>query len=440
MSLSDEFCCERGGERVRQVNSERYQETYYEDTLSNGLKVILWEKKHYEKSLFMLVTPFGAVDIIQENQAGECIHHPIGVAHFLEHKMFAMKDQDVMNLFSDMGANVNAFTSYQETAYYASTTSDPTAPLNLLLDFVQELDVDETSVEKEKGIIVSELHMYKEMSDQRLLMEVYSSLYQNHPLRYDIGGDDESVMGTSVADLYRSYEMNYHPANMVLICVSGHDPQELLNIIKENQEGKKFSSAQRITTLPIIEPEQVAREHFTFHMDVSVPKIAVAYKLRGIKDPYERLRKEWAIRFLLDANFTTLYPDYQLWLDQEIINDYCGSDIDIGEDYATVMFYAESERVDDFVALCENCMNRIMNAELSDEVLEQLKRRYYAQSIRSMNSFDEIAISYVRSMFMHTDYFKTLDLLHELQQKDIMEAARYIAKDHRAIVELLPNK
>ena len=50
-----------------------------------------------------------------------------------------------MNLFSDMGANVNAFTSYQETVYYASTSGEVEDVLNLLLDFVQELEIDEAS-------------------------------------------------------------------------------------------------------------------------------------------------------------------------------------------------------------------------------------------------------------------------------------------------------
>ena len=62
----------------------------------------------------------------------------------------------------------NAFTSYGETAYYFSTSEDVREPLNLLLDFVQDLDISDASVEKEKGIIVSELNMYLQMSDNRL--------------------------------------------------------------------------------------------------------------------------------------------------------------------------------------------------------------------------------------------------------------------------------
>ena len=54
-------------------------------------------------------------DRVDEN--GKEYHFPAGIAHFLEHKMFEMKDGDVMDAFSTMGANVNAFTSYTAVSY-----------------------------------------------------------------------------------------------------------------------------------------------------------------------------------------------------------------------------------------------------------------------------------------------------------------------------------
>ena len=93
------------------VENKRYKESYVEEVLDNGLHVVLWQKPDYEKSLFMLATPLGAMDIKQIDEHGNTIEYPAGIAHFLEHKMFEMKDGDVMDMFSSMGANVNAFTS-----------------------------------------------------------------------------------------------------------------------------------------------------------------------------------------------------------------------------------------------------------------------------------------------------------------------------------------
>lgn len=425
---------------MKKISNERYQETYYEETLENGLHVVLWQKPKYQKSLFMMSTPLGAMDIKQVDEQGKIYEYPLGIAHFLEHKMFAMQDHDVMEEFSQMGANVNAFTSYHETAYYTSTTGDPLPPLQLLMDFVQELDINEATVEKEKGIIIQELHMYKEMSDQRLLMETYASLFHQHPMRYDIGGDDESVSATTVEKLEECYRLNYHPSRMILIGVSGQEPEVLMKVIRENQANKHFSEIQPIHRRKVEEPVSVYRPCYTFHMDVSMPKYCVAYKLNGILDAKKRTQVEWALRILLDANFTTLYPEYQEWLNKGIINDYCGSDADFGEDYGTIMFYGETTQKDAFLQLCEECMKRISRVEIKQEVLEQLQRRYYAQNIRSLNSFDDIAISYVRAKFDQMDPFASLTILNQISMENLADAAGYVCDTHKTVTELLPKE
>ena len=67
---------------------------------------------------------------------GRAYDTPAGVAHYLEHKMFEMPDRDVMQEFSALGANPNAFTSYNMTAYYFTCTEHFEACLELLLTFV----------------------------------------------------------------------------------------------------------------------------------------------------------------------------------------------------------------------------------------------------------------------------------------------------------------
>ncbi|MCR0206161.1 insulinase family protein [[Clostridium] innocuum] len=425
---------------MKTITNKRYGESYVEETLENGLHVVLWQKPEYEKSLFMMATPLGAMDMKQVNEQGKELHFPAGIAHFLEHKMFEMGDTDVMDLFSRMGASVNAFTSYTETAYYFSTTSDVAVPLNLLLDFVQELDISEESVEKEKGIIIQELHMYKEMSDSRLLMETFSSLYQQHPLRYDIGGDDESVNSITLQQLQDCYQLNYHPGSMILVGVSKENPKKLLELIKENQRKKSFAPISSVKRLAYTEPEEPARESFSFTMDVSVPKLSYACKLQGVEDVYERTKAEWCIKIMLDAVFSSLNPKFQHWLDEGIINDYVGSEVDLGKDYGMVMFYAETKKKEEFLAIVKESLYRIAAADISQELLDQLKNRYFGQSVRSLNSFDDIAITYVRSYFDHADFFRILDTLYEITLEDIQTVCAALKDAHTTLVELLPEK
>ena len=419
--------------------NKRYQESYVEETLDNGLHVVLWQKPDYAKSLFMMATPLGALDMKQKDENGKEYDFPAGIAHFLEHKMFEMEDGDVMDLFSNMGANVNAFTSYTETVYYFSTTADVIQPLHLLLDFVQDLSITKESVEKEKGIIIQELNMYKQMSDQRLLMETFSSLYKHHPLRYDIGGDAESVTSITLEQLKQCYDINYHPGKMILVGVSAQNPEVLLKEIKKNQQAKTFPAGKKVIRMMQEEPYEQARKDFEFQMDVSMPKLSIAYKMRGVEDIYERIKKEWAIRMVLDATFSSLNPDFQKWLDEGIINDFVGSDVDLGKDYGMMMFYSETNKKEAFLAIVKDIVQKIKQEGISESLLEQLKKRYYGQSLRSLNCFDDIAITMVRNYFDQSDFFASMDVLYDITLQDVKDACQMIDVDNFCVIDLLPE-
>lgn len=425
---------------MKKITNEKYQETYFEETLNNGLHVVLWHKPGFEKSYFMIATPLGALDMEQVDESGREIAFPAGIAHFLEHKMFEDETCDIMDKFSKMGANVNAFTSYTETAYYFSTSADPIKPLQLLLELAQNLHISEASVEKEKGIIIQELNMYKQMSDSRLLMETFTSLFAKHPLRFDIGGDDESVTSITYDQLQECYRLNYHPSKMILIGVSGHDPEKLMNEIRSDQDQREFSPVAHVTRKSYEEPKEVARSSYCFEMDVTTPKLAVAYKLEGIADWKERLKQEWAFRILLDAAFTSLNPDYQQWLDEKMINDYFGYDADFGEDYGFLMFYNETDAIEQFRDFIHSTLKKVRETGIQEATLNQLKRRYFGQAVRSLNNFDEIAVTYMRNYFSHIDFFETMDMAMQITLDDLWKAMDQIDPSQEAVVTILPKK
>ena len=114
----------------------KLDETVCRETLENGLTVAVVPRKGFTKSLAYFVTDYGAIHK-DYCFGGETYHAPAGVAHYLEHKLFDMPgDRDVSAEFAAMGAMTNAFTSYDMTAYYFSTTEHFPECLRLLLEFV----------------------------------------------------------------------------------------------------------------------------------------------------------------------------------------------------------------------------------------------------------------------------------------------------------------
>ena len=121
---------------MNQITDRLLNETYMEEVLPNGLDVIVWHKPLFTSSHVMFATPYGSLDREQTDPAGVHYQFPAGIAHFLEHKLFESDERDVMEEFSRLGANVNAYTSFEKTAcYFETAAGDISAPLNLLLDF-----------------------------------------------------------------------------------------------------------------------------------------------------------------------------------------------------------------------------------------------------------------------------------------------------------------
>lgn len=418
------------------IRNSRFQETYCEETLENGLKVIIWQTPGFNKSFFLMGTPLGGLDLKQEDEDGKYYEFPAGIAHFLEHKMFEKGNMDVMDEFSAMGANVNAFTSYSETAYYFSTTQDPIKPLNLLLDFVQELDISETSVEKEKGIIVQELEMYQQMSEVRIINETLQSIYSKHPLVHDIGGDNESVKGITKQQLDTCYKLNYHPSKMILVCVTSYDCHTLMNEIKQNQTKKIFPEVSKVNRFNQEEPYEVNRKEHSIKMDINVPKVNLSFKLKGIEDSVVRNKKEWTYKILLDMYYTSLNPEFQNWIDNEWINTSFSFETDFGRDYGLLMFYSECEKSDEFKNVIINTFKNI--TEIDDKLLKQLKNRYFGMSINALQNQKQVAITCMRNYFAGLDFFESIEVIESITKEDVLEALHEIDLENNVKVTIMP--
>lgn len=405
-------------------HNKYFDETYYNEKLNNGLQVIIFYKPEFNTTVCAFGTPYGALKINEKYKKKEYHFNP-GVAHFLEHKLFEAKGDDMTNTFSSMGANVNAFTSYNETVYYFSKTGkDIDAPLNLLLDFVQELNITSESVEKEKGIIAQEVSMYMQMPDQKLLNETYKCLYKNFPIKYDIGGDLKSINKITLNELEKCYQINYHPSNMVLCITSPIDPKKIIKIVKDNQNKKHFVNEETPKVCNKKEPTCVVKARHIFKMPINTSKHIYAIKVKpNFKDCNDAFRKEWALRILLEIYFSPINPKYQKWLDQKIINDYFGYETDFNMDYANLVFYIEN----DDSRVLKKILKHIFDEDLvNEENLKQIKHRYIGVMFDIFNDIESFNLGYIRDYLAGLDFFKALDDLSSITIEEVRKAKAYL--------------
>lgn len=419
---------------IKNVSSQ-LKETQYIEVLDNGLTVVVVTKPGFRSNTAVLGTHYGAINLSQK--VGEqMINYNAGIAHFLEHKLFEHEQEDILSVFTNLGASANAFTSYNETVYYFSNIDDISVPLNLLLDFVQLLSITDESVEKEKGIIIEEIKMYQQQPSFQLSMETLKSLYSIHPLNNDIAGTVESVTNITKDELELAYQTNYHPSQLVLSIVTHHPVEDVMSLVKANQASKQFVNLDKVENVLIDEPKSVNRPYYELEMNVKTPKISLAFKQDLKFNNYlEMLKARIAMRFLLEMTFTNLNPRYQQWLDDKVINDYFNFQNHYGLDFAYLQFVSEGNQLDAFV---DFVTDELSNLKINEKVLKQLSRRMLGEAILDLQDFESLAIDGMRSQFMDVNLFDVISLAHDITVEDLVLAKNSINLDEKAVI-LLKN-
>ena len=398
------------------------KETLYHEKMDNGLEVYLLPKPGFEKTYGLFSTNFGAIDttFVPLGQE-EMIKVEDGIAHFLEHKMFDMNGTDASDEFAKLGASTNAFTSSSRTAYLFSTTSNEYPCIELLLDFVQKLEITPESVEKEKGIIGQEIKMYDDDPDWRVYFGSIQNLYNLHPVAIDIAGSVETVNNTTKEMLETCYNTFYHPSNMMLFVVGNIDANKAISIIRSNQAKKDFKMANKIVCQKVFELNNIKVKENVLTMDVEMNKIIVSIKINEIlDDPKLKIKRELAINLLFDLLFSKSSKLYNDWLNRGIINDSFSANFTQERDYAFIQIGCDC---DDYETLKDNLMDLIKN-------FKRIKKKNIGLFINMFNSPESIANIFSRYYFEGTIAFDLIDEVAKISLDDIYSMFKYFDLDY----------
>ena len=155
-----------------------------------------------------------------------------GVSHFLEHMVFKGTERrtcfDVNREFDEIGAHNNAFTSEENTVYYAAVLPEyQSRALDLLADLMRP-SLRQTDFDAEKSIILEEIAMYHDRPhycayDAALLLH-----FGGHPLGRTVLGTNASVSALSRDRMLAYFGERYSPGNMVLACSGRFDWEGLV--------------------------------------------------------------------------------------------------------------------------------------------------------------------------------------------------------------------
>ncbi|WP_442940779.1 M16 family metallopeptidase [Nostoc sp.] len=160
-----------------------------------------------------------------------------GIAHQLEHLMFkGTKNRPIQfgRLFSALGSDSNAFTSYDQTAYYGTVERNKLKALLVLeADRMQNSQIEPEQLASEKRVVISELQGYENSPEYRLNRAVMQAVFPNHAYGLPVGGTKADVEKFEVAQVEKYYRNFYSPDNAVLVVVGDFQTANTLETIKE---------------------------------------------------------------------------------------------------------------------------------------------------------------------------------------------------------------
>lgn len=412
------------------IHYKTLKETLYYEQMENGLKVYLLPKLGFSKTYGLFSTQFGSIDttFIPINE-DKMIKVPDGIAHFLEHKMFEMKDGDASDKFALLGASTNAFTSSSRTAYLFNTTSHENECVELLLDFVQDIYLTDETVEKEKGIINQEIGMYDDDPDWRCYFGSIQNLYQKHPVKIDIAGTVETVGSINKEILEKCYHTFYHPSNMMLFVVGNIEAQKTMELIRNNQISKDFKKAQPIQRLYVDEPQDIDKKEEILIMDVVMPKLIVSMKINDIlTEPQEKMKRELSMNLLLDILFSKSSPLYEEWLKEGLINDSFSANFTQERDYSFLQIGGDTIYPEELKKRILDLIDHIQDYQIDEKDFQRVRKMNLGMFIGTFNSPESIANMFSRYYFEGIMIFDLIDCLAQLTINDVMEVEKLFDK------------
>ena len=415
---------------MKKTNIDKLKLELYQEKLDNGLEIYIIPKNNCNNIYATISTKYGSnIDEFVPIKSKKMKKFPLGIAHFLEHKMFEMEDgTDPFEIYSNNGADANANTSNYKTTYLFSGPQYFKENLNYLLDYVQTPYFTDKNVEKEKGIIIQEIKMYQDDPYTVLYEKAIYNSFIKHPIKMPVIGDIENVKSITKEDLYECYNTFYNPGNMFVVITGNVDPEETIELIKQNQEKKQFEKEEEIKIKTYEEPDKVDKKSEIIKMDINLPKLALSYKI-NYKNMNLNLRDALAyISIIFDINLGATSIINEELKDENIITSNIDFTFMYTDTHILVTIFGETDKIEKLSSKLENQIN---NLELTEEEFDRKKQNiassyiFMSDNIFSMNEkvmnniikYNEIKIDDIKYT-KRLDYKKAKQIIKDLDLKN----------------------
>ncbi len=409
-------------------------ETIWQEQLPNGLTVKVVPRPGFSRKMAYFVTNMGSIHTRFELD-GQRHQVSAGIAHYLEHKLFDLPERDVSAELAELGANVNAFTSYDMTAYYFSCTDHFEESLRLLLEFVSTPYFTDESVEKERGIINQEIDMNLDAPDSVIFEKLMEGMYDHHQIKVPILGTSDSIHSITPQELDLCHRAFYTPENMILCVVGDVNPEQVAKIALEITGVERRSTAVKIPPRP--EDMTVPIPYQELQMEVAMPTFQLGFKCEPIGVGEHAIRQEIIGDLASEALFGESSSLYLRLYEEGLIDQSFGGGFETVDGCAMLVCGGDShdpEAVWDAIV----AQGKLLSAQVIEEAdFRRMKRSAMGRRIRDLDSFDSTCFRICAYHFSEFDYFNFPALYESITAEEIRQFFLRVIDPHRSSMSVI---
>ena len=201
--------------------------TFCETTLDNGLRIVAEHSGSAVTSAIGFFVKTGARDETAPL---------MGVSHFLEHMMFKGSDsisaEEVDLAFDDLGAEHNAFTSGEMTAFWGAGLPEVLVDIHDILATILRPALRQKDFDDEKKVIIEEIAMYDDQPFWVLYEHTMEHYYGKHPLGHRVLGTNETIHSMKREELLSYFNHRYSADNTIIAITGKLDFERMVDQIQ----------------------------------------------------------------------------------------------------------------------------------------------------------------------------------------------------------------
>ena len=349
-----------------------------------------------------------------------------GIAHFIEHMLFKgtkkRKPFHILSRMEDVGGEINAYTTKEETCIYASCLKiDYSRAIELISDILIRSTFPEKEMDREKEVIIDEINSYKDSPGDLIFDDFEELIFPDHPIGRNILGSPESVKAFTRKQVYDFIAKNYNTDEMVFCSVGNIKFSQLKKYFEKffSEIPSNFRKKKRVQELdyhPI--NKEIKMDTWQTHyllgttaynaLDDKRVGLYLLNNILGGQGLNSRLNMSLREKNGYAYNIESSYNPY---FDTGVLSIYFGTD---------------SNNLSKSIRIANNELRKLRSTKLGIVQLHKAQRQMIGQLVRGRENHESLMFSLGKSILLFNQYESTEETNRKIEAvnaEELMEVA-----------------